>query len=130
MDEDAEEQHWNRDTVIEYVTLELTKRKMSRVDKPISLPIEAAEILLECAIAGRGKGHGRTGRPRDLIKDRQIESVARSWARQRKSELRAGGMNATDAEHEAAKDAKELLAQRYGWTLKVSTIKRMMQTGD
>ena len=65
-DDAPEEGRWkltNRANVIAFLKLEIAKRDTRGSDAPINLPLHAARIILECAMAGQYIGLGKKTPP-------------------------------------------------------------------
>jgi hypothetical protein len=97
----------------------------------VTLPMEVAKLVLECAEAGKRKGQGRKGRPpdKDLVEAQNAWVV--EWARERKADLVHDGMKATganSAHDQAAEEASTLAYKLFGLNLSVGTIRRRMQS--
>lgn len=122
----------DRQSAVEVLRIEIARREARGSETEITLPLEIARLILECAKKGVHKGQGR-GRPRDSRGDKLKKQAIVSWALERKAKLHEQGIKATganSAEDRAAEEARVLASERYGLSLAVTTIKRMMQSDD
>lgn len=114
--------HWTPQDAREYLAIEIAKRDLRGSDTPITLPVAAARQLFKKNPSNRpAETRGHTMRKRAVV----------AFAKQRKDELHAQGMKATgasSAEDQAAEEARVLAHERYGISLAVTTIKRLMQS--
>jgi hypothetical protein len=112
-------------------------------DTMISLPFDAAVLILDCARQGLRKGQGRGGR-RLTRYDKKHRLGIVSWAKRRKAELLAEQRRAedrsgrrgrrpsssADVELQAAEEASTFARERYRFVWKAATIKRLMGLSD
>jgi hypothetical protein len=100
-------------------------------EEAITLPLDAARVILACAWDGARKGQGKK-RPAMKQLDKIAQRAIVQLARQEKEEiLRKGEARSKDAaEALAAERAREELHRRTGLNLAASTIRRKMQSPD
>jgi hypothetical protein len=115
-----------------------TGRPFDQTDDTVTLPHDAARLLLDCARKGMRKGKGNQPLSHD---DRRIRDSIIAWARRRKAKLIATNdpsilvevrghsrPSAAKAEAKAAREASDYGWDHYGVRLAVNTIIRAMRS--
>jgi hypothetical protein len=100
-------------------------------DATVTLPIDVARLVLDCAQKGLRKGEGRGARRHTRDEQLQRQGIV-AWARQRKKRLQAADntLTAVEAELQAAEEAQTLARKRFSIRLAADSIRRMMQRAD
>jgi hypothetical protein len=115
-------------------------RPSDQIDDTVTLPLDAARLLLDCARKGMRKGRGKGNQPLSR-EDRRIRGLIFDFGRRRKAELIAARHpsilvgpddnprpSAAEAEAKAAEDARKHGFDHYGVALAKSTIIRGMRS--
>jgi hypothetical protein len=124
----------DRRSAVAVLEMEIARRNARGSENAVSLPLDIARLVLECAKAGMHKGQGRR-RPHDGYAVKQQKKAIAAYAKQRKAELFATlkystKTGANSAEDQALKEAVDFARERYGILLGTNTIKRLMQRSD
>jgi hypothetical protein len=108
-----------------------TGRPFDQTDDTVTLSLDAARLLLDCARKGMHKGQGRR-RPSLSRWDRKIRDGWFAWARRRKAKLidtrdssildDHGRPSAAKAEEKAAEETRQFAHDRNGLNLATNTI--------
>jgi hypothetical protein len=111
----TEQTNRNKDAV-EYLYFEIFRRDLAaqryqrrardQSEETVTLPLDVARVVLDCAQRGMRKGTGRGGQ-RLSHRDRTIRDGIIAWAKWRKDELVGGGERAGKAEELAADEARQ-----------------------